>query len=84
MLELPLVGARPALPEIALTLMEVEARDHPVAVEGDVITEPRGKLRIWLHAIERAVELRGDRTFVHQVKNVGLDAGRGVEAGETE
>ena len=53
---------RPALPEVALAVVEVEAGDHPVAVEGDVIAQQRRELRVGLHAVERAVELPRDRT----------------------
>src|SRR5690606_15354526 len=81
-LELPLLGLCPALAEIALAVVEVEAADHPVAVEGDVVTEARRELRIGLDAVERAVELGRNRAGVLQIGDVRLDPARGVEAGE--
>src|SRR5690606_10528964 len=76
------VRLRPALAEIALAIVEMEAGDHPVAVEGNVIAEARRELRIRLHAIERAVQFAGNRAFVLQVGDVRLDPARSVEAGE--
>src|SRR4029077_14020201 len=35
LLQSPLVGTRPTLPQVALSVMDVEARYHAVAVEGD-------------------------------------------------
>jgi hypothetical protein len=54
-LQLPLVGLRPALAEIALAVVDVEPGDHAVAVEGDVVAQPRRKLRVGLDAVESAV-----------------------------
>src|SRR5690606_9457122 len=81
-LQLPLVGPRPALAEIALTVVEMEAADHAVAVEGDVVTMPGRELRIGLDAVERAIELGGNRADMLQVADVGFDPARRVEAGE--
>jgi hypothetical protein len=62
--------------------MEVEAGDHPVAVERDVVAEPRRELRVGLHAEERTVELARDFAGVLEVGDVRLDPARRVEAGE--
>src|SRR2546430_16558860 len=69
--QLPLVGTGPALPEIALAVVEVEAADHAVAVEGDVIAQPRRELWVGPHPEESAVQPTGNRaplTPMHDVK----------------
>jgi hypothetical protein len=80
---LPLVRLGPALLEIALAIVKVEAGDHAIAVEGNIIAQHRRKLRIGLHAEERAVQLGRNRALVLQVGNIGLHAAGGVETGET-
>ena len=82
-LQLPLVGFRPALPEIALAVVEVEAGDHPVAVEGDIIAKPRGELRIGLDAVEGPVEFARDFASVDKIGNIRLNPRRRVETGKT-
>src|SRR5256886_17614808 len=78
--QLPLVGTGPALPEIALAVVEVEAADHAVAVEGDVIAQPRRELWVGLHPEESAVQLTGNRALVSQIHDVRLHTRGRVEA----
>src|SRR5580658_7882902 len=80
--ELPFVGSRPALLEIAPTVVDMEARDHAIAIERDVVAQAGWKLRIRLHAVESAVQFPRNGSLVDKTYNVRFDAGRGVEARE--
>ena len=79
--QLPLVGLRPALAEIALTVVKVKAGDHSVAVEGDVVSQARRKLGIGLHAKEGAIQFWRNLAFVLQVGDIRLDPAGLVETG---
>src|SRR4029077_2814965 len=81
--QLPLVGPGPALAKVALPVVEVEAGDHAVAVEGDIVAQSRRELRVRLYPEKRAIQLPGNCAFVRQIYNVGLDARGRVEAGKT-
>jgi DNA-binding MarR family transcriptional regulator len=60
----------------------MEACDHAVAVERDVIAQSRRELRVGLDAIERAVEPRRNRALVRQIDDVGFDPRWRIETGE--
>ncbi len=81
-LQLPLVGLGPALAEIALAVMKVEAGNHPVAIEADVIGEPRRELRIGLDAEEGTVQFGRNSSLMDQIGNIGLNPAGRVKAGE--
>ena len=81
--QFPFVGTGPALPEIATAVVDVEAADHAVAVEGDVIAEARRKLGIGLHPEERAVQFPGNCALVREIYNVRFDARGRVEVRES-
>ncbi|HXC22813.1 MAG TPA: hypothetical protein VNV13_15115 [Steroidobacteraceae bacterium] len=63
--ELPLVGLGPALPKVALAAVNMESRDHPVAIERNVIAEARRELRIGLNTKKRAVKFRRNCALVN-------------------
>jgi hypothetical protein len=71
------------LTEVAAAVVDVEAADHAIAVEGDVVAEARRKLWIGLHPEERAVELAGNCALVREIYNVRFDARGCVEARES-
>ena len=75
-------GLGPALAEIALAIMEMKPGDHPVAVEGDVIAQPRGELRIGLNPVESPVQFGGNGPGVGEIGNIRLDSRWRVEAGK--
>ena len=80
--QLPLIGFCPTLTEIALPIVDVKPRDHAIAIKGDVIVGARWELRIRLNTVEGAIEFGGDGAFIGQVRNIGFDAGRRIEARE--
>jgi hypothetical protein len=82
MFQLPLVGFRPAMAEIALAIVKVEPGDHPIAIEADVIAQTRGELRIGLNPVEGSAQFTGDFPGVDQVGNVSFDPRRRVETGK--
>ena len=81
-LELPFIGLCPALPEIALAVVEMEPRDHAVAIEGDIVAQARRILRVGLYAVKCPVQFPWDGAPVSQTMNVGFDARRSVETRE--
>jgi hypothetical protein len=60
----------------------MEARDHAVAVECDVVAQARRELRVGLDSVKRAIQLGRNCALVHQIYNVGFNPRRRVETGE--
>jgi hypothetical protein len=56
--------------------MEVEPRDHAIAIERDVIAQTRRELRIGLDAVKGSIEFGRDAAFMDKVGNVRLDPRR--------
>ena len=70
--------------EIDRAALEVEARDHPVGVERDVVVEHRRVRVVGHRAEERAVDLGRDLAFDREVAHRDFGAAREVAADEMD
>src|SRR5256885_15270713 len=68
-LQLPFVRPGTALPEVATAVVDMEAADHVIAVEGNVVAQARRKMGIGLHTAERADHFPGNCTLVRVLYN---------------
>src|SRR4029077_1539440 len=71
--ELPLVGLRISLAKVDLAAAEMEPADHAVAVEELIVVDHRRHLRVRMHPVVGAMQLRRQLALDLDIVNVALE-----------